>query len=53
MTQADRLYLWIARWALRRMSNRAAWRWYMTLRAAYNARPDLAGEDVPARRGID
>lgn len=44
MGARDRFWVGLARLALRRMSDRAAWRWYMTLRAAYAQRPDLAGE---------
>lgn len=44
----DRLWLWLAKLALRRMSNAAAWEWYCHLSAGYKTRPDLRGE-VPAR----
>lgn len=40
----DKLWVGLARLALRRMSDRAAWQFYLILAHAYAARPDLAGE---------
>lgn len=49
---SDRFWLWLARLALRRMSNAAAWEWRCALEAGYRVRPDLRGEIPPQFAGI-
>lgn len=46
MTRGHRDKLWVnlARFCLSRMSNAAAWQFYLILAHAYATRPDLAGE---------
>jgi hypothetical protein len=45
VSAADRWWLWVARLALRHLSDRAAWWLHTAMTEAYRQRPDLARGD--------
>ncbi len=54
MSLWDRWWLWVARLALRRMSDRAAWWLWSAMRAGYIAEPGLTlhgHDDAPPAAG--